>query len=256
MPHQHRIRFALKTASAHLGVNILVAAAVAALIFWVWYPFPYHQLMGSLDLMWLIIAVDVVCGPVLTLVLADPRKRRAVLLRDLSWVVLIQLAALVYGIHTVAVVRPVVVVFEQDRFNVVSALEVQQEELASAPAGLQSLSWSGPKRIALREAQDLKERDTTLDLSLQGIEPSMRPSRWLPDNEATHTAIRAKMQPLGKLLARYPNDADLQVAVAASGLPENRLYYLPLTSWKNKDWTVLLDEDTQFRGFVPLDAFF
>lgn len=256
IPAPHRMRFALKTATAHLGLNILVAAAVAALVFWVWYPYPYHQLMGSLDLMWLIIVVDVVCGPVLTLVLADPRKSRTALWRDLAWVACIQLAALAYGLYTVAVVRPVVVAFEQDRFNVVSAIEVQRDELSAAPEELRSLSWFGPRRIALRAAENANERASVLDLSLKGIEPSMRPSYWLADPASDHAAIRAKMQPLSRLQQRYPDHPELQQAIQASGLPEDALYYLPFTSWKNKEWTVLLDQEAQFKGFVPVDAFF
>ena len=67
--------------------------------------------------------MDVVCGPLLTLVLASPRKSRRERWLDFSLIGLIQLAALAYGMHSVWVARPVALVFEVDRLVVVTANE-------------------------------------------------------------------------------------------------------------------------------------
>ena len=45
---------------------------------------------------------------------------------------------------------------------------------------LQGLSWFGVRRVGLREAMSPDEANQSLDLSLKVIEPSMRPSWWLP----------------------------------------------------------------------------
>lgn len=251
-----RFKFALKIAATHLLLNLLIAAVVGAVIFGVWYPPPYHKMMGGLELLGLIVLVDVVCGPVMTAILADPRKSKKNLYKDLAIVGCIQLAALAYGLHTVAEARPVVVAFEVDRFVVLSAIDVDKNQLNEAPAGLNALSWTGVRRIAIRDPKNIQERNQSLDLSLQGIEPSARPGWWIEDNPQAHGRVRAKMQPLDKLKTYYPDSALLAEAVRMSGLPETELYYLPFTSWKTKEWTVLLDQDAQFRGFVPLDAFF
>ena len=66
-----RWRFALKMAGYHLLVSLFLAGMAALLVFKVWYPYPYAELTGGLQLYKLVVAVDVVCGPLLTLVLAS-----------------------------------------------------------------------------------------------------------------------------------------------------------------------------------------
>ncbi|HFB0979533.1 TPA: fimb protein, partial [Neisseria gonorrhoeae] len=67
-----RWRFALKSAGWHLLISLLVAGLAALLVFKVWYPYPYAELTGGLSLYQLVVAVDIVCGPLLTLILASP----------------------------------------------------------------------------------------------------------------------------------------------------------------------------------------
>ena len=63
LPNQ-RARFAAKLAGCHLIINIIVAILVAILVFYIWYPYPYQQMLGGLGLFSLVIGIDVVCGPV------------------------------------------------------------------------------------------------------------------------------------------------------------------------------------------------
>ena len=250
-----RWRFALKMAGGHLLISLLIATVTAWPVFEIWYPSPYGILVGGLHLYGLVVAVDVVCGPLLTLVLASPQKSKRETVLDLSLVAAVQMAALAYGLHSVAAARPVVVAFETDRFTVVSAAEIDPETLAKAPENLRRLPWNGVRRIGLREPSNSQEMLAGLEMSLQGIEPSARPDQWLPDSSAERNKIKKKMQPLSRLTARYPNHQELQAQIAQTGLPEQQLHYLPFTSQKNKNWTVILDEKAEFRAFVPLDAF-
>ena len=75
------------------------------------------------------VGVDVVCGPLLTLVLFNPAKSRRELRLDLSLVAVIQLAALAYGLYSISLARPVIQAFETDRFAVVSAVEIDPGQL-------------------------------------------------------------------------------------------------------------------------------
>ena len=67
-----RFQAALKAALVHLSGSLLVAVMAASLVFGLWYPYPYRELSGGRDLFFLVVAVDVVCGPLLTLVLFNP----------------------------------------------------------------------------------------------------------------------------------------------------------------------------------------
>ena len=120
----------LTAAALHLLICAAVAALTALLVFGIWFPYPYREVAGGRDLFLLILGVDVVCGPILTLVLFNPRKPRKELVRDLTLVALIQLVALAYGIHAVMQARPVLLAFEADRFRSVSVVEIDPAKLA------------------------------------------------------------------------------------------------------------------------------
>ena len=57
-----RWRFALKNAGWHLVVSLILAGLAALLVFAVWYPYPYSELTGGLNLYTLVVSVDIVCG--------------------------------------------------------------------------------------------------------------------------------------------------------------------------------------------------
>lgn len=238
----------------HLGINVVVALLVAALIFGVWYPQPYPELMGGLKLLGLIVAVDMVCGPVLTSVLANPKKPKREMATDLSLVAVIQLAALIYGLHAVAQARPVFVAFEADRFTVVSAAEIDHDKLAEALPEFRSLPWWGVKRIGLRDAKDGNEKLSSLQMSLQGVEPSARPDWWTEETAAYRERIRKNETAcgFGKNVSEQCGFGRCRKKkrAAAAGLVLSAVYLA-----KNKSWTVLMDKNTDFKAFVHLDAF-
>ena len=192
-----RIRFATKIASCHFVINIFVAIAVAVLVFYVWYPYPYRQMLGGVGLFALIVGIDAVCGPVLTAVLANPKKSRREMLVDIVLVAIIQLSALVYGLHTVAVARPVAVAFEVDRFVVVSSVDIHQESLAKAAAPFNRLPWFGPERVAIARHMTLQKKIQISLFRCRGLS--------LVCVRIGGRQIAAKLEKLsGKEYSRYP----------------------------------------------------
>lgn len=254
IPPVSRFKFALKNAGWHLLISLFVAGAAALLVFKIWYPHPYEELTGGLALYKLVVIVDVICGPLLTLVLASPKKSTKERIVDFSLIGAIQLAALLYGLYSVSQARPVIAAFEQDRIMVVTAAEIDYEQLSNAPEGLRQLSWFGVKRVGLREPVNVEEANQSLSMSLQGIEPSMRPNWWVEDDEKERAKIRAKMKPLS-VLAKARDLGEAEILSSASVKSDKQLYYLPFTSSFNKDWIVLLDQHADFVAYAPIDGF-
>lgn len=250
-----RIQFAARYAMRHLAICAAVAASSAAAVFGLLYPAPYRDLLGVGAIFVLVLAVDVVCGPLLTLVLASPSKSRRERWLDFGLVALIQLAALLYGLHSVWAARPVVLGFEVDRLAVVTANEVEPSQLGQAPEGLRQLPRWGVQPVGTRRAGSSEEMFDGVEQGLAGISPAMRPGWWTPWEQAqADMAKRAK--PVAELLARRPQDAaKLSAAIAASGLPAQSLRYLPLTSSKTKEWVALLDARMSLVGWAPVDGF-
>ncbi len=252
-----RIRAALRAFAAHLGVSFVIAALAAWLVLRVWFPYPYRMLAGGMHLFWIMVGVDVVCGPLLTAVLFNPRKPRRELLLDLSLVALVQLGALGYGLYSIALARPVVQAFETDRFAVVAAAEIEKTQLPQALVGMQQLSWAGPKLVGTRAPKNSEERLKSIELSLQGLEPSARPDWWQPYEQSV-PEVQKRMKPLADLRKIRPADAQAAIDQATQeiGQPLDKLFYLPLTSKKNLDgWIALLDANAHIVGYAPVDGF-
>lgn len=247
---------ALKAASLHLGASTVVAMLAAALVFGVWYPYPYWELTGGRELFLLIVVVDVVCGPLLTLVMFNPRKSRRELAFDLGIVAAIQVVALTYGVCTLAMARPVYLVFEVDRFRVVSTADIQDGQLKSELGGLHRLPWWGPKTIGVRPPRDGEETLQSLDLSLQGNEPSARPDWWVPYDDCREQ-VKSRAQRIDILRHKHPaKHVVLDDAIRETGRKELDLKWLPLTGFRSNEWIVLLDSDRgNVVGFAPIDGF-
>ena len=124
------------------------------------------------------IAVDVVCGPLLTLVLFNPSKPRRELLLDLTVVGLLQVAALGYGLFAVFSARPVHMVFEYHRMAVVHAADVDPATLMQAPQGLQVLLLFRPTLLSLRTFKNGQEQYESTMVPLGGVPQAAQPALW------------------------------------------------------------------------------
>ena len=97
----------------------------------VWYPQPLFEAAGGSHLLFILAGVDVVLGPTITLVIFDLKKKPLRTLKfDLAVIAILQLAALLYGIHLVFQARPVYVVFVKDHFSLVTAAQIDPDEFA------------------------------------------------------------------------------------------------------------------------------
>jgi hypothetical protein len=256
MQFKSRLAAATKAALVHLLCSLGIALLAGMLVFLVWYPYPFRELSGGRELFLLIMGVDVVCGPLLTMVLYNPRKPKAELVRDLGMVAIIQLAALGYGLFTVAMARPVYVVHEVDRLRVVSRADIPEGQLKPELGGFHQLSWFGPKFIGVREPKDGDERLKSLDLALQGQEPSVRPD-WWQSYELSSAKVLARAKSLAELRKKRPESlSKIDRAVVESGKSEADMVWLPMTSFKNTDWVVLMDAKTAAPlAYAHIDGF-
>jgi hypothetical protein len=244
-----------KASGIHLGLSLCIAAFSALLVFTVWYPYPYREVSGGRELFLLLISVDVVLGPLITLAIFDRRKSVRELTMDLAVVGCLQLAALGYGLWSVAIARPVHLVFEFDRLRVVHAVDIPEELLDRTPPGITAEPWHGPTLLAVRPFASTAEKFTATVQALEGVQLGARPDLWQP-YPAARDRILAAAQPVDALKHRYPARApELDAALAQRGLDPARTLYLPLVSRKLA-WTAFLDARTaDVVGFAPIDSF-
>ncbi len=249
-----RVRSRIRAAALHLLLSLIMAALAACLVFLIWYPDPYHLLSGGRELFLLVVTVDVVLGPLLTLAVFDRTKGWSHLRRDLTVIAVLQFAALVYGLHTAYSARPVALVFEVDRFRVVSAADVYEAELPLAPSPLDSLPWAGPRLLGVRSTKP-EERLDAMSMAIEkGIDKSQRPKFWIPYAEVQSVAL-AKSRPLSDLLRQYPDQTDLVAErLRMVDVDGKEARWLPVRA--RRDWVALMRPDGTVATFAELDGFF
>lgn len=108
----------------HLACSAVVVGSLGALMLLLWYPQPWFIHDGGWTVYRLILLVDVVLGPLLTLIVF--RRGKPELRRDLTIIVALQLAALSFGVTTMWQYRPAYVVYAEENFFTVTWKEVRQ----------------------------------------------------------------------------------------------------------------------------------
>lgn len=262
--HSHRLKSALPWALRHLALSLVIAALLAALVIGLWFPSPFLCMLGGATLFLTVVVVDVVCGPVLTLLLIHAGKSRKALLTDIFMIAAIQMAALAYGLYTFSQGRPIAVVFEVDRFRVVSYADLDTSRSEAVPDWVHPWGFANPRVLAVRKAKTAEEKMASVDMSLQGLEPGQRPD-WWQEYEISVPEVMQRAKPLQKLLALHPRDAERihSAAAKAAGIPQEYktqrpedLLWLPVVSRQSMDWVALLDpQSARIRGYVHADGF-
>lgn len=227
----------IKAFAIHLLISALIALLAAGLVFFIWYPAPLHTAAGVTHIFLMLLAIDVILGPSLTLLVYKPGRKT--LIMDLTVIACLQLAALVYGLHTVADGRPAWLVFAKDRFEMVRVPDIDDRQLHKAPAQYQSPPWLGPQwAIAITPSDSEIKNDILFESVAGGPDIAQRPNLYQP--LAQHSdSIRARIQPLAALEA-FNSPAQLQNILNAHPQANG---WLPLKA-SAEDMTVLLNADT------------
>ena len=242
------------------GLHFLISAGIALLasllVFLVWYPSPYAMFSGGLALFAMLVGIDLVLGPVLTALVANPAKPRAELRRDIALIVLVQLLAFGYGMYTIAIARPVHLVFEVDRLQVVTAADIETSQLGKALAEYRQLPWTGPTLLAARKPASQQEMLRGLDLGMQGLDIAMQPERWVSYPSYAETVFN-KARPVKLLIEKFPEQAEpVRAAAARHGVAPENMRFLPMTSRHASGVALLALPDARIVGYLPVDGFF
>jgi hypothetical protein len=245
----------LFAACVHLSISLLVAIFAAALVFGVWYPYPFREISGGISLFGILVGVDVVVGPLLTGLVFNLRKPRTELRRDIAVVSFLQLGALTFGLWSMYQARPVYLVHEVDRFVTVSAADVDPEDLKEALPEFRSLPQIGLQVLGLRDVEDPDEKLKSLELSLAGRDLSLQPRFWQKLSASNKSVIRNQSKPLRELASR--SEGAYLIVVnwlddRAGKIDDFRFF--PLVS-RQHFWTVVLDKDLKMVGYLPIDPF-
>ena len=64
-----------KAASVHFLISVAVFSIFLVFVFFIWYAYPFNLTQGVAEIVYLMAGVDIVLGPLLTLVVFNTAKR-------------------------------------------------------------------------------------------------------------------------------------------------------------------------------------
>jgi hypothetical protein len=208
-----------QAAGTHLLICVAIAAGVITVMLGVWYPGPLFEAAGGTGLLYILVGVDVILGPLLTLIVFKSGKRGMKF--DLAAIGLVQVAALIYGCTIVYLARPAFIVFVKDRFELATAVELDPGELAVAKyPQFRSPPWTGPLLAAADLPTDPAERKKMIDAALAGLDLQNFPRYYVPYAERAKEVL-AKADTVARLRATEPAIGKVVDAyLASSGTKE------------------------------------
>lgn len=228
-----------KAAGIHLGISVVVGLIAFSLLYFVYYPQPYFAAAGADKLVLILLGVDVVLGPLLTLVVFKSGKKT--LKFDLATIAGLQLAALVYGLHIMWFARPAFLLAVIDRIEIVYANTIEADKFAQAEfAQFKADPLFGPIRGVTRRPLPGPEQEEILTASFNGADIQLFPRYF----QARTSESFRKFLTNAKAPEALPKHTAKAIAayLAAHPYPE-KVVGVPMKG-RVDDYTVLLDAKT------------
>jgi hypothetical protein len=103
----------------HLTASLIIILLVSAICQFLWFPQPFLQLDGTWMALMMLAGVDIIIGPLLTLLLVSSKKSKRELSLDMAVIVIIQISALTYGLMQIEKERLIALVHYDGVFHLV-----------------------------------------------------------------------------------------------------------------------------------------
>lgn len=108
---------------SHIGLSTVIFMTLSIVMIGLWFPGELI-LIGGLEGLKIIAGIDLILGPLLTLIIFNPLKKSLVL--DISCIAIIQVGALLYGTYTIYSERPLAVVLSNRGISVLTFNDFKQ----------------------------------------------------------------------------------------------------------------------------------
>ncbi len=231
-----------RASGIHLSISAAIAAVALYVMLRVWYPPPLFSAEGGDDLLFILVAVDVIIGPLITLVIFKSGKPG--LRFDLAVIGLLQVTALAYGCQVMFVARPVYIALVDNQFETVRANDLNPAKVALAPVAFRTVPLTGPVYVAVDVPKDIKALRELISQATSGGDLVQHlPQYYFPYSSRKREALE-NSRPLETLTKDDKQLADrIDEELADTGRKASQLNFLPLQT--RRGWgAVLVDAKT------------
>lgn len=110
-----------------LSLTIVSTASIICVVFL--FPRPFLSLDRTSHALTILATIDVVLGPLLTLILVNSKKSKRELLLDFAFILTIQISAFLYGAISIINERPSAIIYFKGAFHLVPAKKVTSKSM-------------------------------------------------------------------------------------------------------------------------------
>jgi hypothetical protein len=227
------MHFRLKAFSLHLLSSATILTLILGCLYFGWYRWPGWYLTDVTRVIVVMVCVDVVLGPTLTLIIANQKKSRRVLARDIGIIVAVQLCALVYGSVQLWNGRPLYYAFSENVLQLVQAYDIDADEAKLGREQNPALAphwYSLPRWIWAPLPQDVETSQQIVAAAVSGGDDVISMPRYFKRWEEGSPSLRSQLKKVDDVAYFVKSEKKiLKEKMKAAGLPNDRLDAIPLT---------------------------
>ena len=190
--------------AAHFFFSFILFIILLTILITSWFPsFLFHS-DGGWEALQLLIGVDLILGPLLTLIVFKEGKKGLKL--DLTLIVLFQISCLVIGLYIIYQERPLAVVFSDDRFIAIS--QGTFDFAGTDSSALDEYPNTYPKLIYIRMPEDSEARKSLRKQQINEGPLHGRPTFFEPYEDNAHRVASQGGININEITAQNPNRAE------------------------------------------------
>ncbi|MCZ6619158.1 MAG: hypothetical protein O7E57_13615 [Gammaproteobacteria bacterium] len=197
----------------HLGISLIVFVFLAYLVVFIWYPGFFFDSDGGWQGIRIIVAVDLILGPTLTLIVYQHGKPG--LKFDLSCIAAFQAACLAAGTFVVYAERPLALVYVDGQFFSMSS--DAYEEVGAMVPDLSALPGNSPKKLFVKLPEDLTAQSDIRRRALQQRQPLRTFSALYSPFDAREIDVEKEAFPYSVLIDRDQKTKNIPLWLSEHG---------------------------------------
>jgi hypothetical protein len=227
------MHFRLKLFSLHLLSSATVLSLILGCLYFGWYRWPGWYLTDVTRVVLVMVCVDVVLGPTLTFIVANQKKSRRELTRDIGIIVVIQICALTYGSVQLWSGRPLYYAFSVNILQLVQAYDIDANEAKLGREQNPELAphwYSLPRWIWAPLPQNPEDARKIVTSTITGGDDVISMPRYFRHWEEGLPSLRSQLKKADDVpyFARSQKKA-LKERMKATGLADDQRVTMPLT---------------------------
>lgn len=224
----------------HLCISAVLVGNVVGIVYWIWYPEPTLEVVGAFPIIRLLVLVDLVIGPLLTMVVYVHGKPG--LKFDLTVIALLQVSALIYGAYRLYDEKPDYLVFAIDRLEFIPSKQIDQSAIPFDGSELKR--FAKLSQVFARLPEDPEEKQRFLSSIMDGQPDLERRAEYWEPWASGADAIRDSIKPIDEIKPTSTKEREnIKDAIETYGDLHPNLGVLPIGGIE-RDLGMLIDRDT------------